>query len=150
MRRFLAVFSLGLAVSCASPEPPATAPAAPVELSRVMLELQIHQNKLWFAGAAGNWDLARFYLDKIEEDYTPIIGARLTVGATDVGDIMATTLPPLVDALRTAAADRDSAAFSARFLDLVQGCNSCHRSTGHGYVVIQRPAEPFMDNQKFH
>jgi hypothetical protein len=114
-----------------------------------MLELQIHQNKLWFAGAGGNWDLARFYLDKIEEDYRPVIGAGIVVGSTDVSDIMATTLPPLLDALRTAAADRDAEAFSARYLDLVQGCNSCHRSAGQGFIVIQRPSAPFMDNQRF-
>jgi hypothetical protein len=114
-----------------------------------MLELQVHQNKLWFAGAAGNWDLARFYLDKIEEDAKPLIGTATMVGSTDVSQIMETTLPPLLDALRTAAADRDGAAFAARYLDLVQGCNSCHRSAGHGYIVIQRPVQPFMDNQKF-
>ncbi|HEY0593524.1 MAG TPA: hypothetical protein VGF40_17260 [Thermoanaerobaculia bacterium] len=144
-----AVLLLLLLGSCTRPEPPAKAPAAGVELSRVMLELQIHQNKLWFAGAAENWDLVRFYLDKIQEDYEPVIGAGIMVGSTDVSAIMATTLPPLVDAARTAAADRDAAAFSARYLDLVQGCNSCHRSAGQGFIVIQRPAQPFMDNQKF-
>ncbi len=147
MRRLLAAFSLVLA--CAPSEPPAKAPATTVALSRVMLALQIHQNKLWFAEAAGNWDLARFYLDKIDEDSRPVIGAGITAGPADVSDIMATTLPPLVDALRTAAADRDPEAFSARYLDLVQGCNSCHRSAGHGYIVIQRPSAPFMDNQRF-
>jgi hypothetical protein len=114
-----------------------------------MLKLQIHQNKLWFAGAAENWDLARFYLDEIEEDISPMIGADLVEGSTNVSEIMETTLPPLLDALRTAAADRDPAAFSSRFFDLSQGCNSCHRSSGLGFIVVQRPSEPFMDNQRF-
>ncbi len=144
------LLALLLAAGCTA-EPEVTAPPvpSPPELSNVMLQLQIHQNKLWFAGAAGNWDLARFYLDKMEEDYRPMIGAGIRVGATDVSDIMTTTLPPLVDALRTAAADRDGAAFSARYLDLVQGCNSCHRSAGLGFLVVQRPTQPFMDNQRF-
>jgi hypothetical protein len=131
------------------PAVPRGATSSPLELSDVMLKLQIHQNKLWFAGSAGNWDLVRFYLDEMEEDIAPMIGAGLMEGSADVSEIMETTLPPLLDALRIAAADRDAEAFSARFLDLVQGCNSCHRSSGLGFIVVQRPAEPFMDNQKF-
>lgn len=147
-RAFLAA-TLLLTLSCnAAPEPEPPRPA-PVEIADVMLKLQIHQNKLWFAGAAGNWDLARFYLDEIEEDIRPMLGAGLMEGSSNVSEIMETTLPPLLDALRTAAADRDSSAFSSRYLDLTQACNSCHRSSGHGYIAIQPPTEPFMDNQKF-
>ena len=148
-RAVLLILLVVLGCGVENADPPGPPVAASLELSDVMLKLQIHQNKLWFAGAAGNWDLARFYLDEIEEDIQPMVGANLMEGETNVSEIMETTIPPLLDALRTAAADRDAAAFSSRYLDLVQGCNACHRSSGLGFVVIQRPTAPFMDNQEF-
>src|SRR5262249_53541058 len=47
---------------------PATVSGAPVEemeLAGVMAQLQLHANKLYFAGSRQNWALADFYVEEI-------------------------------------------------------------------------------------
>ncbi|MGH9458995.1 MAG: hypothetical protein ACRD2J_15285 [Thermoanaerobaculia bacterium] len=145
-----ALVLLLLLSACGPSEKTAGVPAAaPFDLSDVMLKLQVHAGKLAFAADAENWDLARFYVDQIEEDIRPLAAGEIMAGTTNVSDTARTLFPPLLTRLREATLDRDAAAFQQRYLDLVQGCNSCHRATGHAYVVIERPEGGVFGNQRY-
>jgi hypothetical protein len=44
---------------------------------------------------------------------------------------------------------KDSGRFAKSFADVTDGCNSCHRSMGRGFVVMRTPTEQPFGNQAF-
>ncbi len=90
-------------------------------LSAVMLEYSAHMNKLWFAGQAGNWDLARFEIDKVKE-------------VQGVGEIDRPVYAPqlkdfekkYLDAIGSAVNAKDLAKFNSAYINAINGCNDCH------------------------
>jgi hypothetical protein len=51
--------------------------------------------------------------------------------------------------MESAIAARDGAAFRKAFGDLTTGCNSCHQSTGRGFIVMTVPTASPFGNQSF-
>ncbi len=103
---------------------------------------QLRHIKLWFAGHGGNWPLADYEVGELEEgfdDVTKLLGPAIVdkqVGAP-------------IKALEKAVADKNRSAFDAAFDSLSAGCNSCHRTLDHGFIVIQRPTLLPYSNQNF-
>lgn len=150
MIRLLLLVSLVLPILGCNAEKAVTKPgAAAAPLNPIMLRLQAHAAKLWFAGQAGNWDLVRFYLDKVDENADEVMKGGFTHGTTDVSATMETVIPPVTAALREAAFQKDHAAFAQQYDRLVAGCNSCHRSAGLAFLEIRRPTAPPIDSQSF-
>jgi hypothetical protein len=54
-------------------------------------------------------------------------------------------IPGLDAAIRA----RDAARFAGVFDALTAGCNGCHQSAKHAFIVIQRPASLPCSNQSF-
>lgn len=108
-------------------------------LGEIMTLQQLRHIKLWFAGRAGNWQLAEYEIGELNEGFEDV--NRLLGGDTVdkmVGD-------PL-KALQKAIEDKDRAAFTSAYDKLSAGCNYCHRTLDHGFIVIQRPALlPYSD-----
>ena len=52
-------------------------------------------------------------------------------------------------ALQKAVDDKDREAFAAAFDQLSAGCNSCHHTLDHAFIVIQRPTSLPYSNQSF-
>jgi hypothetical protein len=111
-------------------------------LGEIMTLQQLRHIKLWFAGHGGNWPLADYEVGELEEgfdDVTKLLGPGIVdkqVGAP-------------IAALEKAVADKNRAAFDAAFDGLSAGCNSCHRTLDHGFIVIQRPTLLPYSNQNF-
>ena len=55
------------------------------------------------------------------------------------------TEPPLGQ-LQAAIDAHDKAKFEAAYDALSAGCNACHAAADHGFLVIQRPRTPLLDN----
>lgn len=119
------------------------------ELADWMLKMQIHADKLYFAGLAGNWDLAAFYLEELGETAEDIAARDLIEGEVDISAVMQSLIPIQLEELGEALGTRDPEAFSASYRTLTQVCNSCHRSTGHGFVVVQEPRQPAVTGQRY-
>jgi len=111
-------------------------------LGEIMTLQQLRHIKLWFAGHSGNWPLADYEVGELEEgfeDVTKLLGPGIVdkqVGAP-------------IKALEKAIVDKNRAAFGAAFDSLSAGCNSCHRTLDHGFIVIQRPTLLPYSNQNF-
>jgi hypothetical protein len=122
---------------------PAEQTAAPEpyqpDLGDFMALQQMRHIKIWFAGSAANWPLADYEIHELEEgfdDVTKLLG----------GDIVDQNVAAPIAALHKAVDDKNQSAFFTAYDQLNAGCNSCHRTLGHGFIVIQRPTVlPYTD-----
>jgi hypothetical protein len=114
-------------------------------LGEFMSGIQVHHAKLWFAGTAGNWQLADFEIGEIKESLDDI-GKY----CTDRPEI--TSLPmirPALDSVGTAISAGNAGKFKSAFAVLTTTCNNCHRATKHEFNVIKVPDTPPFTNQWF-
>jgi hypothetical protein len=155
--RIFLISSLVL-VSCGQPGPDNTALQAQVDslqrrisnsyipgLGEFMSGIQVHHEKLWFAGTAQNWKLANFEIDEIREALDDI--QRFCTDRPEIASIPM-ILPPM-DSISKAVAKQDLPRFKSAFVLLTGTCNNCHRATKHEFNVIQIPTTPPFSNQVF-
>jgi hypothetical protein len=120
-------------------------------LGEIMTLTQMRHVKLWFAGEAGNWELASYELDELEEGFEDARTFHPT--HKDAPQPLAEVMPAMVDApiaaLRGAVEKRDRPAFEAAFDALTAGCNACHQAMKFGFNAVQRPSTNSFPNQNF-
>ena len=154
----IVLISLLLLVSCGQAGPDNTALQVQVDslqrrlsnsytpgLGEFMSGIQVHHEKLWFAGSAQNWKLANFEIGEIRESLDDI--QRFCTDRPEVASIPM-ILPPM-DSIGKAVAQQDLPRFKAAFILLTNTCNNCHRATKHEFNVIQIPTTPPFSNQIF-
>jgi hypothetical protein len=131
------MFALAVAVR-AQPAPAQEEPYQP-SLSDIMAKQQERHIKLWFAGQAGNWPLADYEIGELGDGFDD-------VGKMLGGDIVKQHVGAALGALQKAVEAKDSAAFAAAFDKLSGGCNACHHTLDHAFIVIGRPTTlPYSD-----
>lgn len=120
-------------------------------LGEIMTLVQMRHAKLWFAGQAGNWPLARYELDELAEGFRDAAGYHPTHKDSPVA--IADAIPQMTDApmaaLRKAVAAEDRRAFGEAFAALTKACNACHEATNFACNVVVRPAANPFPNQRF-
>lgn len=167
MRVLLAAPLLLLATACSAPgnsaqgqiaalraelaELKAAQPAAvePPELGAQMLELQIRHARLWQAGQARNWMLAQFQLAEMREAFAGVVesnGDHASLQPGRLAEVLPEKIDPAMKQLQAAVDAGDGTRFDAAYDALSEGCNSCHVTAAHGFLVIQRPRTPVLDN----
>jgi hypothetical protein len=108
-------------------------------LGEIMALQQMRHIKLWFAGHAGNWPLADYEIGELNEgfdDVNKLLGAGIV--QQHVGG-------PIAD-LQKAIDAKNGAAFATAFDSLSAGCNACHHTLDHAFIVIARPTLlPYSD-----
>jgi hypothetical protein len=112
---------------------------------------QMRHIKLWFAGQAGNWPLARYEIDELGEGFDDVIKYHPTHKESPVAPkdaIPRMILEPLAE-VRAAAEKKDAAAFTQAYDRLTAACNNCHRATSFGFNVVGRPTANPYTNQVF-
>lgn len=110
-----------------------------------MSSIQVHHEKLWFAGINQNWKLADFEINEIKESLEDI-----QTYCTDRPERKSLTMidRPL-DSISYAIQQKDEALFKKNFITLTNTCNNCHRTTEHEFNVIKIPDTPPFSNQEF-
>jgi hypothetical protein len=116
-------------------------------LGTVMIEYARRMGSLWFAGEAGNWDMAHYQILEMRE-------------IQETGEI---TRPPRAPALKAfesgfldpldqAALANDKTQFETTYRSAIQGCNACHGGQtsadfpkGFGFVKVQVPSKSIWD-----
>jgi hypothetical protein len=111
-------------------------------LSEIMVQQQVRHIKLWFAGDAGNWPLADYEIDHLKDGFDDV--AKLLGG-----DIAQQHVGGAISRLEKAIESKDHQAFVSAFDRLSAGCNSCHHTLGHAFIVIQRPVLLPYSDQNF-
>jgi hypothetical protein len=111
-------------------------------LSEIMVQQQMRHIKLWFAGDAGNWPLADYEIDHLKDGFDDV--AKLLGG-----DIAQQHVGGAISRLEKAIEAKDHGAFVSAFDRLSVGCNECHRTLDHAFIVIQRPVLLPYSDQNF-
>jgi hypothetical protein len=134
----LAIFALSgpFAVAQSELAPSPTAKRVP-RLVETMSAAQLQHLKLWFAGNAKNWDLAAYELLLLKDS---LVEAALLYPDIPMSNVVKTLEGPL-QSVSDAIKAKDSRKFASSVRELTDGCNSCHRSMGRGFVVIKLPTD---------
>lgn len=128
----------------------AGAPAAP-ELGQQMLELQIRHARLWQPGAARNWMLTQFELAELRESLNGVVelnGDHAALQPNRLAEVLPTFMDPALKQMQAAIDTQDGPAFDKAYDEVSKACTDCHASADHGFLVIQRPQSPMLDNLK--
>ena len=140
---------LGLgAVAC---QRPPAAPAFTPGLGEIMTLTQMRHSKLWFAGQAGNWPLASYELDELNEGMEDAAKFHPTHkdASLPIPALIEKIMKEPIEGVEKAVAARDQAGFAEAFDKLTEGCNACHRATNFGFNTVTRPAANPYSNQAF-
>jgi len=133
------IFALGMLILFPAIEASAQEAPAPPKVSEIMAQQQMRHIKLWFAGHAGNWPLADYELDALEDGFDDL---NQQFG----GDTVKNAVGAPIAALEKAIEAKDRAVFTGAFDKLTAGCNNCHHLLDHAFIVIQRPTLlPYSD-----
>ena len=131
------------------------ADAAPVPYNPMMGDLmsiliQPRHIKLWLAGQQENWALAGYALKEIKQSFARIAAGIPQLNGAPVADLIESALGPQIATLDFAIKAGEPRQFAEHYQKLTAGCNSCHASTGHPYIVIKVPDGAAFANQDFH
>lgn len=110
-------------------------------LGDIMTTVQLRHMKLWFAGKALNWELAAYELRQIKAGLVEAATLYPGIPVTNV-----TTMANPVQSIADAIEAKDAGRFTKAVVEMTDGCNACHKSTGRGFIVMRIPwDQPFSD-----
>jgi hypothetical protein len=119
-------------------------------LGDVMMGVQQHHAKLWYALQGRDWDLAKYELGEISEG----LGTAADLFPEFKGIPVRKMIPANTEVPLAAlgkAIDRKSIPKSTTAYDgLTAGCNACHQAAQHPFVRLQRPGPGQFSDQVFH
>ncbi|MGE5277820.1 MAG: hypothetical protein ACM3SU_12550 [Acidobacteriota bacterium] len=142
----------GQGAAAASPAPaPTPAPAYVPGLGELMTLQQMRHAKLWWAGEAGNWKLASYELDELQEGFNDVVRYHPTHkdSPVPIDQVVPKIMNERIAGVGDAIAKKDPKLFSRAYDALTEGCNSCHQATNFGFNVVRRPAVNTFSNQSF-
>ncbi|MBB5048851.1 hypothetical protein HNR60_003621 [Rhodopseudomonas rhenobacensis] len=113
-------------------------------LADIMEAARVRHLKLWFAGKAGNWDLAAYEANQIKARLEDAASLYQSLPLSDV-----TAMAAPIDALAAAIAAKSPAKFTAAFDHLTAGCNACHQNNERSFIAIRQPTSQPFSNQVF-
>jgi hypothetical protein len=145
---WVSIVLLGFVSACR--REPATPPFTP-GLGEIMTMTQMRHAKLWFAGTAGNWPLASYELDELDEGMQDAATFHPTHkdAPLPIPALIEKIMKEPVQQLRKAVDARDGSGFTQAFDGLTEACNACHRATNFGFNVVTRPGANPYSNQTF-
>jgi hypothetical protein len=111
----------------------------------IMIGIQMHHAKLWFAGSNANWKLAKFQVHEIEEAIEDI--EHYHSDRPESRSI--SVLGKSVESVEEAITAQNVTHFESSFRNLTGTCNTCHRANQVEFNVIQIPDAPPFQNQRF-
>lgn len=123
--------------------------AAPVEVAHHMNRIQLYAEKLWWAGQAGNLELAKFYRHEIKEEMEVVADGNVVDNGIPVSEHMKVYGVRAIDALKEQLATDGLKDFPDRYEALINTCNSCHRVSGHPELHMRIPTENRFTGQDF-
>jgi aspartate/glutamate racemase len=114
-----------------------------------MARIQAHAEKLWWAGEAGNVELAKFYRHEIKEEMEVVADAGIVEDGIKVSENMQVYGIRSIEAMKELLATSGLQEFRTGYETLVLSCNSCHKASGHPEIRIGVPTENRFTGQIF-
>jgi nitrate reductase beta subunit len=110
-----------------------------------MSSIQIHHNKLWFAGTNENWPLADFEIHEIMESIDAIVKYEPERDESKSTPM----LKPALDSVNAAIQNKNLEQFKNSFVLLTNTCNNCHKAVNFSFNEVKIPDNPPFSNQVF-
>jgi hypothetical protein len=118
-------------------------------LGEFMQGIQHHHAALFFAGQAGNWELASFELKEIEEGFEDARTCTPEHEGVNVKELLETIGPPATKGLHKSIEKADKRLFAESFQVLTVACNACHASAKVPFIEIIEPTGMPTVNQRY-
>jgi len=118
-------------------------------LGEFMLATQLHHNKIFFAGDAGNWELAAYEFDELKEGLSNGAKYYPTLDDIAVADLMKANIDGPLDKLDKAIEAKNKGEFASAYTALTNACTNCHSAAKHAFIKIQKPTAPMITNQNY-
>jgi hypothetical protein len=157
------VFATALTCGCRGVSTDTGATSGPADIERLktlvpsqshsMADVGFHWTNLWFAGQQKNWPLAQFYFDEARQHIQWTILIRPIRKDLEGRDVDLQAIFQAVDsstfaAVKIAIERKDSAQFETAYKGALDGCYSCHKSSGKPFlrpIVPIAPAQTIID-----
>jgi hypothetical protein len=125
------------------------APFNPQMAALMSMLIQPRHAKLGLAGKEENWPLASYALKELRQGF--VVSARAVprwkgLPVPDLFDAAMTAPLTLLDFAVKATEPRQ---FGEAYARLTAGCNACHATTDHSFIVIKVPDTSPFPNQEF-
>lgn len=133
------------------PKPADDAPAAfnPMMGALMHMFVQPRHAKLGLAGREANWPLTSYELKELQRSLAQISAAIPRWKGLPVPDLFDAALTEPLAALDGAVKAGDARGFAAAYEQLTAGCNACHATTDHMFVVLRAPEVSDFPDQEF-
>jgi hypothetical protein len=115
------------------------------DLGEIMIGVQMHHAKLWFAGKNDNWKLAEFEANELKEQFEA--ASHLSATRPEVASLP--MIYPAVDSITNSIKSKDHKGFCGGFEYLTSTCNKCHQMNKFEFNVVQIPSGLPVVNQIF-
>lgn len=134
--------------------PAAPAANAPVPFQMSMGDMmntlvQPRHAKLGLAGKAENWPLAGYAIREVQQAFTAISKSIPRWRGLPVPALVEAAVDQPIKAVAAAIKQQDAQQFATAYGQLTQGCNACHATADHPFVVIKEPDASNFPNQDF-
>jgi len=103
--------------------------------------IQPRHTKLGLAGKAENWALAGYYFKELKLGFAVVSKAVPRWKGLPVPDLFDAAVGPTFAVLDFAIKAGEPRQFAESYEKLTTGCNNCHATLDHSFVVIKAPAD---------
>src|SRR5256886_14058578 len=117
------------------------APFNPQMAALMSMLIQPRHTKLGLAGKAENWPLAGYMLKELRQGFAVVSKAVPRFKGLPVPDLADPAMTPPLTLLHFAIQLGHQRQFDAAYESLTKGCNACHATTDHPFIVIKAPDE---------
>ena len=125
------------------------APFNPQMAALMSMLIQPRHAKLGLAGKADNWPLAGYALKELRQSFAVVGRAVPRWKGLPVPDLLDAAVTQPLTLIDVAIKLRFRSQFDEAYGRLTQGCNACHATTDHSFVVIKAPDASSFPNQDF-
>src|SRR5712692_6085210 len=126
------------------------APFNPQMSALMSMLIQPRHAKLGLAGKAENWPLAGYALKELRQGFLVISRAVPRWKGLPVPDLFDAAMTQPIALLDFAIKANEPRQFGEAYGKLTAGCNACHATTDHPFVVIKAPdSAAAFPNQDF-
>jgi hypothetical protein len=125
------------------------APFNPQMSALMSMLIQPRHTKLGLAGKAENWPLAGYALKELRQGFAVTSRAVPRWKGLPVPDLFDAAVTQPITLLDIAIKLKYQRQFDEAYESLTKGCNACHATTDHSFVVIKAPEASAFPNQEF-
>src|SRR5262245_48099997 len=125
------------------------APFNPQMSALMSMLIQPRHAKLGLAGKTQNWPLAAYMLKELRQGFLVVSRAVPRWQGLPVPDLVDAAVSQPITLLDFAIKLKYERQFEEAFDGLTKGCNACHATTDHAFVVIKPPDASAFPNQDF-